>query len=118
MEDDERRLWSRSDKLSLSPEGRDAEEAYRAAIVASREASGRASFDAARAEWAEARSLQPDDGVYLGELVSGPLGFSAVVTALDTCGKSRQDATKAFNRLIKAGHVVVGDGSSRDSSRD
>ncbi len=102
-----RSLWSRSDKLSLSESGREAEAAYRSTIVASREESGRASFDAARAEWAASLSLQPDDGVYLGELVAGPVAFSVVVAALDTCGKSREDATGAFTRLIRAGLVVV-----------
>jgi hypothetical protein len=100
-------LWSRSDRLCLSAAGRTAESAYRSTIVASRTTGGRASYDAARAEWAEPLTLQPDDGIYLGALEAGPRRFAEVVDALDDCGKTADDAKKSLRRLMRAGLVEI-----------
>ncbi len=102
-----RSRWARSDRFSLSMAGAQAETAYRDAVVASRAEAGRSSYDAARDEWAHAFSLEPDDGVYLGELRGRPSTLSDVVDALDLCGKSRQEALEALARLVDAGLVVV-----------
>ena len=48
----EPRRWPRTQKFALSAEGGEAEAEYRSCIVASREEAGRASYDAARSEWA------------------------------------------------------------------
>ena len=106
-DENERSPWTRSDELRLTAAGVDAEAAYRSTIVAARESAGRASFDAAREQWAAERSLEPEDGVYLGELSAGPLGFSAVVAALETSGKTRADAKSALARLIRDGYVEI-----------
>ncbi len=102
-----RSRWARTDRFALSAEGEGAEVAYRQAIVASREEAGRSSYDAARAEWARTLSLQPDDGVYLGELRGGPSKLSEVIEALDTCGKTKKEALEAFGRLVDGGLVLV-----------
>lgn len=105
--DQARSRFGRTDRFSLSQTGVEAEAAYRAAVVASRDEAGRSSYDAARAEWARQLGIEPDDGVYLGELRGEPRKLSDVVEALDTCGKSREDATAALHRLVEAGLVVV-----------
>lgn len=102
-----RSRWARTDRFALSETGKEAEAAYREAVVASRDEAGRSSYDAARAEWARSFSLQPDDGVYLGELRGGAVKMSDIVDELESCGKSRQDALDAFHRLVDAGLVVV-----------
>lgn len=102
-----RNRWARTDRFTLSIEGEEAEAAYRAAIVASREQPGRSAFDAARAEWARTFSLEPDDGVYLGELRGGPTKLTDLIEALDVCGKTRKDALEALGRLVDGGLVEV-----------
>ena len=97
--------WPRAQRFVLSPRGIDAERRYRESIVASRGTEGRTSFDAARAEWARSLQLQPDDGLYLGEVSSGPIGLGQLVSALESCGKTRRDAISAVERLVDAGLV-------------
>ena len=92
-------------RFCLAPEGQRAEAAYRSLITAARAVPGRASYDAAREEWAAERGLQPDDGAYLGELRSGPTSISAIAAALEVCGHSRRDAVTAIGRLVDAGLV-------------
>lgn len=99
--------WPRSQRFTLSPTGAEAERSYRELIVASRSTSGRASFDAARTEWAKALSLQPDDGLYLAEVAAGPIGLSKIIEALETCGKTKKDAITAVERLVDAGLISV-----------
>jgi hypothetical protein len=57
----QKRRWPRSQRFGLSTSGRDAEAAYRSTIVASRARAGRVSYDSARAEWAKALGIEPDD---------------------------------------------------------
>jgi hypothetical protein len=97
--------WPRTQRFTLSPRGLDAEAQYREQIVASRVNSGRASFDAARAEWAKNHAIQADDGLYLAEVAAGPVNLQQIVGALETCGKNRLDAIAAIERLISAGLV-------------
>ena len=92
-------------RFRLEALGRSAEASYRSQIVASRTLPGRESYDAARAAWAAALSLQPDDGMYLGELRPGPTTLAAIIEALAQCGKSRADAVTAMGRLVDAGFV-------------
>lgn len=99
--------WKRTQRFALSENGLDAESAYRETIIAARSSGGRASFETARAEWATRLRVQPDDGLYLGELRSASKRMADVIQALETCGKSRQDATDAISRLITAGLVVA-----------
>ncbi len=91
--------WPRSRKFALSPRGYEAEQDYRERIVASRANAGRDSFDSARAAWAVAHNLQPDDGLYLAEVKSGPINLVQIIAALEACGKTRPDAISAMERL-------------------
>lgn len=75
------------------------------AIIASRTAEGRASFDAARASWAAEFHVQPDDGLYLAEIRGGAVTLGQIVEALETAGKTRKDAIAAVERLVDAGLV-------------
>lgn len=102
-----RQRWPRSQRFSLSETGRAAEAAYRATIVAARAQEGRASYDAARTAWATAHGIEPDDGLYLGELASGPKTLQQLAEALETCGKTRDDARPALGRIFDAGLIVA-----------
>lgn len=102
-----KRRWPRSQQFTLTDRGSEAEAAYRSTIVASRTQQGRASFDAARSAWAESFHLQPDDGLYLGEVRGGPVSLERIVEALDTCGKTRNDAFAAMERLFGAGLILA-----------
>ena len=51
--------------------------------------------------------IEPDDGVYLGEIGAERVRLDQLVKALESCGKSQADATNALTRLIDAGLVVV-----------
>ena len=95
-----RMKWPRSQRFVLSHTGIAAEAAYLAAVVASRTQAGRASFDAARTSWAESFHIQPDDGIYLGEIRAGSNLLEEIVENLETCGKTRKDAMVAIERLI------------------
>jgi hypothetical protein len=97
--------WSRSQHFSLSPTGIVAQAAYVSTIVTSRTQGGRASFDAARGSWAETFHVQPDDGLYLGELQNGSVRLKQIVEALETSGKTHTDALAALERLVDAGFV-------------
>jgi hypothetical protein len=95
------------DRFALAPEGRKAEAAYRALIVAARKDPARGAFDAARAAWADALALAPDDGVYLGELRGRDASLVEIAQALLPCGLKRVDATAALERLVDAGLVTA-----------
>jgi hypothetical protein len=97
--------WPRSHRFTLSTKGQAAEAAYRQDIVNSRNVGGRDSFDAARLAWAKTHGLSADDGLYLAEVANGPITFSQIVAALDTCGKNRLDAIAALERLSDAGMI-------------
>jgi hypothetical protein len=100
-----RRRWPRSQRFSLSETGTSAASSYLSTIIASRTAEGRASYDAARASWATEFRIQPDDGLYLAEIRTGPVTLGQLVDALETCGKTRKDAIAAVERLVDAGLV-------------
>lgn len=99
--------WKRTHRFALSEIGIQAESTYRETIIASRAHEGRASFDIARTEWATQLRIEPDDGLYLGELRSASKRLADMVEALETCGKSRKDASDALERLVGAGLVVA-----------
>lgn len=97
---------------SASPRrGKAAEASYRSTIVDARNVSGQASFEAARVEWARAANLEPDDGIYLGELRDGPTKLTELTAAVAICGKSASDATKALKRLVSAGFIEATPGA-------
>lgn len=99
----DRLRWPRSHRFNLSTKGREAETAYRESIVNSREQSGRASFDAARAEWATSWKLHSEDGLYLSEMASGPVTMPQLLTAMADSGQTRKDVLDALGRLDDAG---------------
>lgn len=105
-----KRRWPRSERFTLSAKGDEAETAYRSTIVASRAQEGRASYDAARAAWAASFRVEPDDGLYLGEIRSGPTSLERLVEALETCGKTRKEALAALERLFDAGLISTTNG--------
>lgn len=98
----EKLRWPRSHKFTLSDVGRSAALAYREQTQTSRNG-GRASYDAARAEWATSHRLQVDDGLYLDELTTGGATLPQLLTALETCGQTRREALAALSRLADAG---------------
>ena len=100
-------------RFGLTDKGRDAEASYRSSIVSSRTQEGRASFDAARSTWAVSFRLLPDDGLYRGEVASGPINLEQIVKALEACGKTRQDALTALERLFDAGLISAASQASR-----
>ena len=102
-----KRRWRRAQRFELSEQGADAEARYRACIVAAREEGGRASFDAARLQWAAAQGLQPDDGAYLAELRAQPQTVPDLVVALESSGKTPSDALAAVGRLYDAGLLTL-----------
>ena len=102
-----RARWPRNQRFTLSPTGIAAELAYRTEIVASRAREGRASYDSARAAWATAHGIEPDDGLYLGELTGKPKNVQEVATAVESCGKSRHDALSAMERMFDARLIVA-----------
>jgi molybdopterin biosynthesis enzyme len=96
-----RSKWSRSQRVRLTAAGREAERTYRQEIVASRVEAGRKSFDAARCEWAARLSLEPTDGLYLGELVEAPRTIPEIAASLDGYGPQRADVRAAIERLVR-----------------
>ena len=101
------RRWHPTQRFALSATGAECEAEYRSRIVASRDEVGRASYDAARTAWATAYSLQPDDGLYLGEVKSGPISLGEMVESLDSCGKTHRDALVALERLLDRGLITA-----------
>jgi hypothetical protein len=99
------RRWPRSERFVLSVQGVAAEARYRAEIVTARSAGGRASFDAARSAWSESLRLNPDDGVYLGELRGGAATLAQIVEGVQVCGQSRTQAVDAMARLLDLGLI-------------
>jgi hypothetical protein len=102
-----KRRWPRSQRFSLSSLGVEAETAYRSAIVEARNREGRAAFDEARTGWAQALRVEPDDGLYLGEIRQAALNLQQIVDALETCGKTRTDALSALERLEDLGLITA-----------
>jgi hypothetical protein len=101
--------WPRTQKFTLSERGRSAGELYLSDIVAARAEAGRSSFDAARAAWAAQFQIEPDDGLYLAELASSPMTLERMVAALETCGKTKKDASESMGRLFDTGLIVRSD---------
>ncbi len=99
------RRWPRSQRFALSSKGAQAEQRYREMIAASRAQSGRASFDAARTAWAEPLRLEPNDGLYLGELEPGPRTLAELTQSLEATGTTRREVKAALERLIDAGMI-------------
>lgn len=102
-----KRKWPRSQRFILSERGVDAEAAYRETIVASRASSGRAAFDEARSIWAREHDLQPDDGLYLGEVRGAAKSLDQVLAALRECDQSRPQAIEAMTRLLDLSFVLA-----------
>lgn len=96
--------WPRGQKFTLSLAGREAQEAYRTAVLAARGQS-RAALDAALGAWAEPRQVQPADGVLLGELLERPRGLPELTRALEAAGISAAEVRASIARLVKSGLV-------------
>jgi hypothetical protein len=107
FETDRGARWPRSQKFSLSEQGTKAEQDYREVITAARNEEGRASFDAARKQWAGPLQVEPDDGMYLGELRSGPRTLDELWRALESCGATRTDLKSAIRRLSSVGLILA-----------
>jgi hypothetical protein len=96
--------WPRGQKFSLSLAGREAQEAYRVAVLSARGQS-RAALDAALAAWAEPRQVQAGDGVLLVELLERPRGLSDLTRGLEGAGASAAEVRAAVARLVATGLV-------------
>lgn len=110
LEDRPKKLrWPRSQKFTLSEKGVTAEADYRSTIVLSREDAGRnrAAFDTARTAWAKTWGVETDDGLYLCEISASPKTMQELVTALEACDKTKQDAIDAVGRTFDAGLLVA-----------
>ena len=101
-----KRKWPRTQRFALSPKGTDAETSYRSTIVASRSTSGRGSYDDARKAWAASFNVEPDDGMFLGEVAQGRVRFGEIVEAVESSGKSAPDTRAALERLMDAGLIA------------
>jgi hypothetical protein len=102
-----RRRWPRAQQFILSERGNAAEASYRSTIVASRAQEGRASFDAARSAWAYSFGIEPDDGLYLGEVRGSRKTLDQIAEAIETCGKTRMHTLAALERLVDSGLVMA-----------
>ncbi len=96
--------WPRGQKFEISPVGAEAQDAYRAAVLAAR-ASGRAALDSALAAWAAPRGVAPGDGAILAELAGKRLGIGALCEALEVAGVAPDEVRAAIGRLVQAGIV-------------
>jgi hypothetical protein len=96
--------WPRGQKFSLSLAGREAQEAYRTAVLSARGQS-RATLDALLLAWAEPRAVQPGDGVILVELLERPRGLPDLTRSLEAAGRSGAEVRAAMGRLVAAALV-------------
>ena len=55
----------------------------------------------ARTEWAARLKLEPNDGLYLGELLEAPRTIPEIAASLDGCGPQRSDVHAAVERLVQ-----------------
>ena len=105
--DDAAPRWARGQKFTLSPAGREAEEAHRAAVLDVRGA-GRPALEAALAAWAAPHAPVPAcDGVLLGELKGKPPGLADLTRALEAAGIAPAEVRAALARLVSAGLVLL-----------
>ena len=93
--------WPKGQRFQLSAAGREAGAQYRATITASRVEGGRASYDAANAEWAARLKVEAADHLYFGELQKAPRTIDEMVASLEGCGPVRADVKTAIDRLVK-----------------
>lgn len=96
--------WPRGQKFSLTLAGREAQTAYRTAVLSARGQS-RAALDTALSTWATPRQVQPPDGVLLGELLESPRGLPDLTRSVEDAGTSAAEVRAALARLIAAGLV-------------
>lgn len=100
------RKWPRGQRFVPTAAGVAAEAAYRAAILRTRGEAGRASFDAARTDWASQIGLVAEDSVILGEICAGAKSIADLCTILESYGSHRDVAVSSVNRLYDAGLVI------------
>ena len=98
------RRWPRGQRFSLTPQGGDAEVAYRASVQDAR-ALGRNALEAAERRWAESLGLLPCDGVVLSELRPGRRSLADLGRALESCGTSADEIRTRVGRLVEKGLV-------------
>jgi hypothetical protein len=101
-----RRSWTRLQRFSLTEAGLAAEADFRATITESRARAGRASFDEAREAWGRQFGVHADDAPFLAEMRGGACTSAALVTALDVCGKTREEVLAGLERLADAGLIA------------
>jgi len=97
--------WPRAQRFGLSAQGCDAEAGYRDCIVAARAMQGRTAFDGARAAWAARYAVEPDDGLFLGEMRGSPRTLDEIIRSVEASGADRQQTHEAIDRLTAAGLV-------------
>jgi hypothetical protein len=102
-----RRSWTRVQRFSLTEAGL----ARRSGLPrldhrVPGPARGRASFDEAREAWGRQFGVQADDASFLAEMRGGACTSAALVTALDVCGKTREEVLAGLERLAEAGLIA------------
>jgi hypothetical protein len=95
-----------SARFCLTPRGDSTEAAYRKQIIAARAHGGRKAFEGARADWALAHGLEPDDGAFFGELRARPRTLRDLGEALAICGQSSESVAATMERLAVGGFVL------------
>ncbi len=100
--------WPPRQRFLLTQLGREACEERGEAIAASRAANeGRDGLEQREREWADRRSIEPGDGIFLAELLEGPQTASQLAERLADFGSTRAEAQAALDRLFKAGLVAA-----------
>ena len=97
----------RSNRFGLTPLGYSTEAAYRShiALARGRGPSPRLELKSARAYWALAHDLEPDDGPYLSEVGERALTLKQLGEALAICGQSREMVGAVVARLSARGFL-------------
>lgn len=98
------RRWPRGQRFSLTPQGGDAEAAYRASVQDVRSL-GRAALETAERRWAEPLGLLPSDGIVLAEVRPGRRSLADLGRALESCGTSADEIRACVSRLVDKGMV-------------
>lgn len=96
--------WARSQRFRLTAKGEDANQVWKVKL-ATVQSQGKTVFDAARAEWAKALSITPDDTAFLTELAPASLRVEDIEKAFADLGVSRQSVKDSLLRLYEAGLV-------------
>ncbi|NMO18656.1 hypothetical protein HPC49_22505 [Pyxidicoccus fallax] len=95
--------YGRAQKFRLSARGAEAATSYGLMIEAAKGGTGRAQFDAARAQWGAPLGLVAEDGLFLVEFSGGERTIAEAMRNLEGCGTPPKEVKAAVERLLKLG---------------